>query len=125
MDDLIVIILTLILIVAGSLGQLKKRAAEKNKVNDYVPDDSDDLWSLPGDNEVTDDKPVTNYYKKHQSFPEEADRSYQFKDGYTSDKRIYQAVRKSQDNSLNKVKKRKFPLRKAVIYNEILNRKYT
>lgn len=125
MDDLIVIILTLVFIVAGALGQLKKKPGEKNKVNDYIPEDKDDRWLLPGEEEVADikkDKPVVNYFKEHQ---EESDKVYQFKDDYVSVKPKQHAFQEIKDYSEIKVKKIKFSLRKAVIYNEILNRKYT
>lgn len=122
MDDLIVIILTLVLIVASSLGQLKKKAPGKEKVKDFIPGDNDGLWPLP--EEDTAIKPVIDF-KEHKNNLEKAREPYQFKDDFTSIKPENISARNIQVHSLKKVKKIKFSLRKAVIYNEILNRKYT
>jgi hypothetical protein len=126
MDDLIVIILTLVLIVASSLGQLKKKTPGKDKVKDYTQGDSEDFWPLPGEDKAikTEDRPVL-IYKENQTNPEEVNASYQFKDDFTSVKPDYFTGHKKQSQSSKKISKLKFSLKKAVIYNEILNRKYT
>jgi hypothetical protein len=126
MDDLIVIILTLVLIIASSLGQFKKKPSGENKVNNNIPDNSDDNWLLPGENEVKDikEKPLATYTRQ-DNIQKKNVQSYQFKDDFTSVKPDRQTIQEIQNHSVKKVKKIKFSLRKAVIYNEILNRKYT
>jgi hypothetical protein len=126
MDDLIVIILTLVLIIASSLGQFKKKRSGENKVNNNIPDNSDDNWLLPGEDEaeVIKEKPIVTYTGQ-DNIQKESMQSYQFKDVYTSVKPERQTIQEIQNHSVKKVKKIKFSLRKAVIYNEILNRKYT
>jgi len=126
MDDLIVIILTLVLIIASSLGQFKKKPSGESKVNNNIPDNSDDNWLLPGENEVKDikEKPLATYTRQ-DNIQKKNVQSYQFKDDFTSVKPDRQTIQEIQNHSVKKVKKIKFPLRKAVIYNEILNRKYT
>jgi hypothetical protein len=126
MDDLIVIILTLVLIIASSLGQFKKKPSGESKVNNNIPDNSDDNWLLPGENEVKDikEKPLVTYTGQ-DNIQKKNVQSYQFKDDFTSVKQDRQTIQEIQNHSVKKVKKIKFSLRKAVIYNEILNRKYT
>ena len=47
MDDLIIIILTLIFAAAGVFGQLKKKAAEKEKgVPEKEPETPDNFWDF-------------------------------------------------------------------------------
>ena len=126
MDDLIVIILTLVLIIASSLGQFKKKPSGENKVNNNIPDNRDDNWLLPGENEVKDtkEKPLFSYTGQ-DNIQKKSVQSYQFKDDFTSGKPDRQTIQEIENHSARKVKKIKFSLRKAVIYNEILNRKYS
>ena len=90
MDDLIVIILTLVLIVASSLGQFRKKTTGKEKVKDYTPGDHDDFWPLPEEDTAikTEDRPVISYNEK-QVHPDKVSPSYQFKDDFTSVKPDY------------------------------------
>jgi hypothetical protein len=131
MEDLIVIILTLIIVVVGALGQIKKKKLpqpEENKQNS-----SGGFWDLlqemgehePQHTEVSVPKePVINpeHEKNTQHYPfqpanegkSDLKRSSAFKEN----------LEKKQEKDAEKKISRSFSLRKAVIYSEILNRKY-
>lgn len=118
MDDLVVIILTLIIVVVGVLGQLKKK--KQAMASSLQPEQSENLWDLveegaeipvqreePDFIEVIKPKPLIN---RNDPF--------------------YKAKRKTKLKSelAGKAKQKTmkgFSLRKAVVYSEILNRKYT
>lgn len=128
MDDLIVIILTLIVAGVGALSQLKKKKQAADKTNGENSPDS--FWDL-----LQGESNLTNYTEEleFESISEPPTSQQEVK----ADKFKYQtaANNESQSISNNKLKKEKskiksklnedFSLRKAVIYSEILNRKYT
>jgi len=126
MDDLIVIILTLLAIVAGVIGQFKKKPQANKNATGSLPEETDDPWSLPGEDtdlkpqpqEITTKdqniSPKTDYQKKPRFFNKE---SSIFENDLT--------MKETLEKSAKSHAKSKFPLRKAVIYSEILNRKYT
>lgn len=118
MDDLIVIILTLVLIVASALGQFKKKPQENKKVDNHHSPEKDDLWMLPGEKRETGikDKPV---YIREQQVEE-----YKFRNDFATTKPIFPESRKIKKQTIKKTEI-KFSLRDALIYNEIINRKYT
>jgi hypothetical protein len=126
MDDLIVIILTLLAIVAGVIGQFKKKSeANENQVRS-LPEDADDPWSLTG--QKIDLKPQPQKIKtKDQNFPSKTD--YKKKPQFFNEKSsIFEndlTMKETTEKSLKSRTKGKFPLRKAIIYSEILKRKYT
>ena len=127
MDDLIVIIITLIIVVVGALGQIKKKKPlpqnpeQQNKPTgfwDLLKEEAD----YPGQQQeyTSNEEPATET-DFHEEIPD-----YQFtvnneaKSVFASDKN------KSKKEEIKEIKtKEKFSLRKAVIYSEILNRKYT
>ena len=121
MDDLIVIILTLIIIIAGIIGQAKKKPAENVlREEENKPAGEDDLWVLPGENANTrtnfrDIKIEEQPYKKTTTEQEQDTASVFNKDLTVKNKLEKLSGPGIKDN---------FSLRKAVIYNEILNRKY-
>ena len=127
MDDLIVIILTIIIVVAGAIGQIKKKPVQDAKVKDNEPRDDDDIWLLPGETKTveTEGQTVRNSIDEQKEV-KMADnlQSYKFKDDYTTLSSKPDKKSEFEKIAATQVKKNKFPLRKAVIFSEILNRKY-
>jgi len=122
MDDLVVILLTLVFIVAGLFGQIKKhRASAQNNAGE--PSD-DNPWELA--EEDWQENPASRRKDEtRKTAAEPGKRS--FSDSESEEERITrrdlaeeEVVRQSKKSE----KKKKFPLRKAVIYSEILSRKY-
>lgn len=122
MDDLIVIILMIVFILTGVIVKTKKKPAKN--IDASVSHEKDDLWTLPG--EITSsEKEKTIIPEEGQSvgrklFPGKAEH-YEKREKNNffaeSEKKIY--------NKLSAEKKKtKFPLKKAVIYSEILKRKF-
>lgn len=127
MDDLVVIILTLIIAGAGVLGQIKKK-----KQGDAVPTtqkNPENIWDLFKD-EMFPQMPKTEpeYYmdEKPESIPYENEQGYKFEPKNEGGVIINNTV-KPEPTIKDSIKEKKegFSLRKAVIYSEILNRKYT
>jgi hypothetical protein len=126
MDDLIVIILTLIIAGAGAIGQMKKKkqatsAPGKQKNSDNIWDMfKEEVFQQEAHNE-------TEYYidEAPESIPYENEQGYKF-DSKNEGGVIIDKLAKANPSVKNSIKERKegFSLRKAVIYSEILNRKY-
>lgn len=135
MDDLLVIILTLIVAGVGALGQLKKKkqtqtgsGANKKASNSF--------WDLIQGETSFDEQGVQSEFEESDlgnetglGVQEEAakQRSHYSFDG---NKKGVSEIENDYDKSTRKSKirsgvKKDFSLRKAVIYSEILNRKYT
>jgi hypothetical protein len=128
MDDLLVVILTLIIAGAGALGQLKKKkqipgssAGETNT--------PDDIW-----NYLKNEAGISHFeeesYEAKEVFVKEPgpainEQNYSFNAKNEGGKAIENAFKEPIINRQKKsVFKGNFSLRDAVIYNEILNRKY-
>ena len=127
MDDLIVIILTLAVAGIGILGQIKKK--KQAAIGANQPKQPETFWDLIK-NEVNlpDQEEVSEYYEEENPEPVIPTETPSRK----VNTRIKQStVRKNvfEKKSIRKKTKSKtmegFSLRKAVIYSEILNRKYT
>jgi hypothetical protein len=128
MDDLIVVILTLIIAGAGALGQLKKKK--------QLPDDTvgnlntpEDIWNLfnnePVINHLKEDPYGTKEVFVKEPGPAVNEQNYTFNPKNEGGKIIETAAAKPAVIVQKKsVFKGNFSLRDAVIYNEILNRKY-
>ena len=122
MDDLIVVILTLLVAGAGAIGQLKKR--KEVPVAPGVQKTPEDIWDLFKQEAFAPElKTEPEYFNidSEESGPSANEQGYNFEansEGGTL-LNIQPAV-----NETTTKKKEKFPLRKAVIYSEILNRKY-
>jgi len=122
MDDIIVLILTLIIILAGIIGQTKKKPVEKVQAPSPHPDD--DLWTLPGEKRSAKISGLPEEGKVKTSsrrlFPGETEGTV------NNDSNNYNT--KSELKTINELKKTdqksRFPLKKAIIYSEILKRKY-
>ena len=127
MDDLVVIILTLLVAVIGIIAQTKKR-----KVVDQQPNTGNspqNIWNIlesqmapepqkyepepeyEPEDEIVDVVPKTTFYE----FDAKNEGKSAIKENADS---------KVLVNEFIKIKKEKFPLRKAIIYSEILRRKY-
>lgn len=127
MDDLVVIILTLVIAGFGLLGQIKKqKQIQQPASEDKLPPDN--IWDL------FNAEPVNS----HQEFDAETDEteeeeapiaaqvpSYQFKaenEGVSFGKE--RPASKPMERNIPAHKSEDFSLRKAVIYSEILKQKY-
>ena len=126
MDDLIVIILTLIFAGIGAYGQLnkkKKLAVEPEKVNT-----GDDIWELFNQNPFFENQakkiPQPTEVFVEEPGPAINEQGYTFKADDEGGSVIV-ADKQEQKRIVRKSGlKEKFSLKQAVIYNEILNRKY-
>jgi len=138
MDDLIVVILTLIVAAAGALGQLRKKKRPPAPVEDEGElSQPESIWDLFQE-ETVQQQPVekqdTNEYD-HEKYKEPAvekvrgkteKSKYQFaarNEGASSVERKL-PMKKATSKMKSSIRK-DFSLRKAVIYSEILNRKYS
>jgi hypothetical protein len=127
MDDLIVIILTLLIAGAGAIGNLKKK--KQIPVADGEPKAPENIWDLLREETLLpEQKTEPEYFEMEQqeSEPYENEQGYNFaandEGGTLINKKIeiQPVVKKTTQKN-----REKFPLRKAVVYSEILNRKYT
>lgn len=137
MDDLIVIILTLLIGAAGAIGQLKKKKQEQGAPKE--PKSGGDIWDLfneeifPQEPVIENETvPMVEEYEeendevyKEEFEPYINEQKYEFKARNEGGKIIEQQSEPKTRSVKNEIKtKEKFSLRKAVIYSEILNRKY-
>ena len=125
MDDLIVIILTLIIAVVGVLGQIKKKKqipadteSDETKENiwDIIQNEINKPIQTTGAEMMEDRAVIESEQVEHQA--------YQFK---TKSENISTVQKESEETisiKSDEPVKEKFPLKKAVIYSEILNAKY-
>ena len=142
MDDLIVIILTLVFAAAGIFGQMKKKQAQNQAGDQPEPqpenfnEESDDFWDFlePESNQnYMEQVPVAEPPKQKQQVQTVAEETVQKKPKYqfkaeNEGTSIYENDLTSETKAETKARskrKDRFSLKKAVIYSEILNRKYT
>lgn len=122
MDDLIVIILTLLFAVAGVIGQVKKKKQESIANPEQEADDG--VMDFFDENiQYADEEP------KHETLLDSIDQK--------NADYVFSAQREGKDAVINKrktakasvikkkIKTKKFPFKKAIIYSEILHNKYT
>jgi hypothetical protein len=126
MDDLLVIILTLIIAGVGALAQLKKKKQAAGNLEQ--PKQSDNFWGLLDGETESMNQPEVEYVDEPEIEPVVVEDIplHQFK--AKSKKQITAANNLAKEIKKPKLKtklKEDFSLRKAVIYSEILNRKYT
>lgn len=129
MDDILVLILTLIFVVAGIFGQKKKRQQALQEAEPASQPQEDDFWDLLDQDrkapERTEFEPGMRQEVKGEPVKKE---EYQFKpenEGAVT----YSDVIPDKDSRKTKTvhkksRRKKFPLKEAVIYSEILQRKY-
>ena len=127
MDDLLVVILTLVVAGIGILGQFKKKKQAAAGTNQ--PKQPESFWdlikngaNLPAQEEANeyyeeeDPAPVISVETSHQKINSTNKKSTVRNDGFET-----KSIRKKIKSQTMEA----FSLRKAVIYSEILNRKYT
>lgn len=126
MDDLIVIILTLAVAGIGILGQIKKK---KQAAGTNQPKQPETFWDLiknetnfpvqEGENEYYEEEnpePVISSEAPYQKVNTTLKQSSARKDNF---------AKKSIRKKIKSKTMEGFSLRKAVVYSEIINRKYT
>ncbi|QGY43870.1 hypothetical protein GM418_09435 [Maribellus comscasis] len=135
MDDLIVIILTLIVAVVGTIGQIKKKKQPQPESGTEEQNSSDNFWDVLEDfgDKPSNPKPGETEYEP-ETIEEKpiVNQQYTFKaenEGKDSVLKKTSSIKNGIKQNLEEEKKENisntFSLRKAVIYSEILNRKYT
>ncbi len=121
MDDLIVIILTLIIAVVGVLGQIKKK--KQIPAGTDGEETKENIWDLI-QGEINKPVQTPNVDLIEDENERVEPQLYQFEakseNGSTTHKELEETISEKSDEP----EKEKFSLRKAVIYSEILNTKY-
>ena len=127
MDDLVVIILTLLVAVIGIIGQTKKRKAAGQQPQPAKSPQN--FWDML-ESQLETETLVEEQDTDHEVEDERIDivpqvPEYKFEADSEGVGRIKEnAVSEISESEKQVSKKEKFPLRKAVIYSEILRRKY-
>lgn len=128
MDDLVVIILTLIIAAFGLFGQMKKKK-QSQPVQEGAQEQPNNIWDMiqremnpvpppapqPEIEEFDVEETEVRTYQPEYKFEAKNEGSSQIDEKVLSD---------TAAKKYRKVAGEKFSLRKAVIYSEILNRKY-
>ena len=133
MDDLLVIILTLIIAVVGALNQVRKKKAQPVEEQPESESSTSDFWEFLDDDEETV-VPIREKEVKAKTVEEPIPEPIQIN---LKPRYQFSAQNEGKSVSMERMKpelkkavkgsniKDEFSLRKAVIYSEILNRKYT
>lgn len=126
MDDLVVVILTILIAAAGAIGQMKKK--KQMPVEPGEQKTPEDIWEL-FKQETFQQKPfrtpVLAEVEEEESEPSVNVQGYLFEaknEGGLLEKNEMKVQAPVTKNTIKN--KERFPLQKAVIYSEILNRKY-
>ncbi|WP_297086814.1 hypothetical protein [uncultured Draconibacterium sp.] len=128
MDDVLVIILTLVIAVFGALNQKRKKKAAG--ANNAVPPkkESQNFWDMLMDQEeeLITERQEPFEEELVQPEPKTIERPvYDFKADREGAKSIRKPMKSVRENKKRKlVMGEEFSLKKAVIYSEIINRKY-
>lgn len=127
MDDLIVLILTLVIGVIGVVGQIRKKKQQtaqdpQEKEPGFWDMLEEEMEMTPQQNpeRQTEVKPVAEPVERkvkpaYEFTPENEGNSMKY-DEFINNSKVEVPKKKKQ--------KQKFPLKKAIIYSEVLNRKY-
>ena len=135
MDDLLVLILTVAIGAIGALSQKKRKKASPNSAPQSKPETTS-FWDMimdetnrvvpepePAIEVMPEVEPEPKVVEKVEQKPE---RKYQFKAENEGQSGINDKIKTTVQRRPKKVfGDEGFSLKKAVIYNEILNRKYT
>lgn len=135
MDDLIIIILTFIIAAAGMIGQIRKKKQQQPETNGKPQNSSDNFWEFlddlsgePQRQEVVAPPPeppkTTEIFKEQPKYAFNAENEGQ-RIVDTENDLLKDDISQPPDNKRKERISDTFSLRKAVIYSEILNRKYT
>jgi hypothetical protein len=126
MDDLIVIILTLLIAGAGAIGQIKKKKQIPGAGG--VPKNPENIWDLLREETLLSELKTEPEYiemEQQESEPYENEQGYNFSANAEGGTLIKNGIEiQTVEKEIVQKSREKFPLRKAVIYSEILNRKY-
>ena len=126
MDDLVVVILTLLIAGAGAIGQMKKK--KQIPVGTEEPTTPDEIWAMLKGEAAPQKQhkaPVFTKIVKDEPVPSVNEQGYIFEAKNEGGLLVKKEMKVHPPVAKNAIKsKPKFPLRKAVIYSEILNRKY-
>lgn len=127
MDDLVVIILTLLIAGAGAIGQMKKKK-QTTPIPAGQAKQPENIWDLFKEEAFPQMlQPDPEFYldEEPESIPYENEQNYKFEAKNEGGTLINNEIKPEPIiNDVIKDKKEVFSLRKAVIYSEILNRKY-
>ncbi len=132
MDDILVIILTLIVALVGFFG--KKKQKENQASQSQQAKQPHDLWNVlmfdedvPAPVEEQEDHVAVETAEEKVAAAPEKQPVYRFDAQEEGASDIQDELKRTALKKRKKVKVcgEEFSLRKAVIYNEILNRKYT
>lgn len=126
MDDLVVIILTLVIAGFGLLGQIKKQKQNQPLPADENPPDS--IWDLFNPDVIDSGKipePVFEEIEQDEEMETIETPLYQFRANNEGISEVKEKkISKRMERNVPTHNKENFSLRKAVIYSEILNQKY-
>ncbi len=129
MDDILVIILTLIVAAFSLFNQQRKKKAAQNTATNANQQPTG-FWDMVMDKQDVQEEFIPEYVDPENVVDDydepDNELKYEFvpsKEGSSDIKNKVKAVVKKKNQVT--IEGEKFSLRKAVIYNEILNRKYT
>lgn len=126
MDDLVVIVLTLLLAGVGLIGQLKKKKQASGSEGEQKK--QKDIWDLLGEGVFPQEQEVESTTVPVEQEEVETyvnKQNYHFHAKNKEKKTIEKKIKPTKTTKKIDGKiKEEFTLRKAVIYSEILNRKY-
>ena len=131
MDDLIIIILTLVILVIGAFGQMKKKRVPQTE--NQQPGKPMDFWDFlemndkAPENENTVPQPTETIEEVNIPKAEPAAMEVDFEEGspvFENKINPTEEMGMQEKNSKKSKLMESFSLKKAVIYSEILNRKY-
>ena len=127
MDDLVAIILTLVFVAIGAFGQMKKKKKlipETESNNDT----KDDIWGLfekvTGFENYREDPYGNTEVTVKEPGPAVNEQNYSFKATDEGGSVIEKESQIKKSSVRKNAIRENFSLKQAVIYNEILNRKY-
>lgn len=123
MDDILVFILTLIFIIAGIFGQTKKKPQQRKAAGETPPPDHPVWQSIEYDDD--DMEPVGVTDRKHVPTVRGRDDRFHSRSSMITRQFVPKAKPPATEKKKSRHRiKRPFPLKQAVIYSEIINRKY-
>lgn len=126
MDDLVIIVLTLLLAGVGLIGQLKKKKQASGSEGEQKK--QKDIWDLLGEGVFPQEQEVESTTVPVEQEEVETyvnKQNYHFHAKNKEKKTIEKEIEPTKTTKKIDGKiKEEFTLRKAVIYSEILNRKY-
>ena len=135
MDDLLVIILTLIIAVVGALSQIKKKRQQTQPKANSLNRESNNIWNILLENqeypveqeeEIIEPPDIEQVISTEPEVVETPTPQYEFSAENEGESIYGSDITKKQNLGIHPMKKKlkDFSLKKAVIYSEILNRKY-